>query len=374
MNGAQALRDRMDAMVRLQAGQPGPRDHRVVEIRPLGAFSDFVCTELGTYNDQIREGQISADELRTVSEERLALVNDRIFTRLTGDAPTMFKRVALLDLVWVSRSLDIAYIDPLERVTKRAASQVGRRMMELSTVEGRHPVLSWSDIAIYHPADDPRSFLMPGEARDQEIFMYRVQRAMEEVFAAAVQVEPGAVDAELLTHLVNDLTTVVKSMSYLNRVRTVGQFYKLDPFLGPNGEYRGHGTGAFSVWSFLMGVFLTDNTEYKIRLLDPKNQLAYDRDADHLVDAVRTNQFRTLSEIILTSGLPCAVKEEMRFSHAAAADKFSVFLKAHHGAMKRHSPASFGDPAPSVPSVDNAEAIRRAIKSSRMDPTDAASA
>lgn len=365
MHGAEALTHRMSVMEDIRYGS-NVSPEVVDPVRPLGAFSDFICEGLGSLNDLVREGLLLPGELWSIVNTAFGAVDDTVFEHLLGStAPVKERRVALLDLLFASRSLDIAVLDPEERRQRRWTSRIGHRMIALATVENRHPVLSWSEIAIYHPADDPRSFLVPGEARDQEVFMYRVQRAMEEIFADAVCTPTEKMDDDFFIALVRDLSVVVKAMSYLNRVRRIGQFYKLDPFLGENGEFRGHGTGAFSVWSFLIGVFLTGNNHYRARLLDPDNFLAFDRDADSLIDDVREGRFRTAAEVIDDSPLGCATKQEMRKMHAQASDKFAVFLQAHRGAMKRHSPNSFDVPAPSVPEMTNIEAITVAIHDAR---------
>lgn len=44
---------------------------------------------------------------------------------------------------------------------RKRESHLFCRAKMLADIECRHPALSWSDIAIYHPTNDPRTFLPP---------------------------------------------------------------------------------------------------------------------------------------------------------------------------------------------------------------------
>jgi hypothetical protein len=333
--------------------------HPVRRDRPLGWFSTFVCEELGVRNEMIRTGRLEPGDLFATVEAFMADLPDGLFRELAEPARTADRRIALLDLLWASRSLDIAYGGIAKYRDRRRGSALFGRSAALARVERRHPVLSWSEIAIYHPVGDPRSFLPPGSDRDQEVLMYRVQAAIERTFKAILDYDPAAVDTSTLVEMNADLDCVVKAMVHLNRSRTLGQFYKLDPFLGPNEEYRGHGTGAFSVWSYVLGLFLSGNPTMRSRLLDEANQLAFDRDADPLVDQVRRGEFATLDRVVADAGL--GRSDETDHLCAQARTKFALFLHSHRGAIKRHARDSFGATAPSCPTMTNEESIKASL-------------
>ncbi|WP_433726507.1 hypothetical protein ACQP0C_33375 [Nocardia sp. CA-129566] len=265
--------------------------------------------------------------------------------------------------------MNIAFQGSAEYKSRRDGSRFFRRAIELASIEGRHPFLAWSDIASQHPIDDPRTFLAAGEDRDQEILMYRIQNGIEAVFEHILGSVPrrGAPAREVLGWLdscVGDLDAVVASMIHLSRVRRIGQFYRLDRFLSPHGEVRGHGTGAFSIWTFVLGVFLCENTNLTQRITDPRNWPAFDRDADVYAAQIADGALRTLPAIVAQySGTGHAI--EIGFFADQVQKKFTQFLQSHRGAMRKHSPTSFAYPAPSVPHVTNAHAIDSAIDDCR---------
>jgi hypothetical protein len=337
---------------------PWPKER----IRPLGEFSDFVCHRLGQRNDEIREHALKPDALFGEAESLISGVSPDRIAGLLAPESGLARRVGLLDLVWVERSLDVAYDHSSEYRSKREHARVFRFARALAGIERRHPVLSWSDIAIYHPSNDPRSFLSPGPLRDQEILMYRIQGAIERAFRSIIETSRNGFHRDDLQRNADDLDHVIKAMIHLNKVRTIGQFYKLDPFLGPNGEYRGHGTGAFSIWTFVLGVLLAGNEHLRSRIADPVNWMAYDRDADPHVTQIADGTFVTLAEALAAqAGMMGDEKEEIAALVNVMRTKFTLFLHSHRGAMKRHSPGSFDDSAPSFPGMTNAQAMKAAI-------------
>jgi hypothetical protein len=329
--------------------------------RPLGAFSDFVCDELGTQNQRVRQGSISAGELREVAESRAQLINLRGFPELLEPARQIGRRVALLDLVWVLRSLDVAHLDDPHYRERKKDMRIFRLARGLATMENRHPVLCWSDIAIYHPIYDPRTFLAPGPARDEEILMYRVQNIVENIFKRIIESDWNQVTPHMLSDLVLDINAALEAVVHFSRARTVGQFDELDPYLSVNFEYRGHATGAFSAWTYLMGVFLAKNHSFESRLVDRENAKAFDLDARPHIDKIRTGEFKHLATYLASS--PLVFHERKRASHLyyEACRAFMFLLYCHRGAIKRHASASFQDQSPADPERLNLETIDEAI-------------
>ena len=343
--------------------QPIESDVEVVsseKIRPLGAFSDFVVNELGKHNELIREGQMVPDVLFDKAEALISQVPSPVFEGYLGD-DVAGRRDAILDLVWVIRSLDIANQDSPEWKAQRDDSQLFKSAKALSDKEIRHPNLSWSDIALYHPLKDPRTFLPPGEDRDQEVLLYRTQSGIDAVFKKVTEGGYGEVLLESLSEMNDDLDATVKATVYLSQVRRLGQFYKLDPFLGANNEYIGHGTGAFSAWSYTAGYFLAGNEAFRDRALREENQRAFDRDADVYINQMRMGGFGTLRQIVADEDMNPDDKVEAFRLVKAASDKFALFLRAHRGAIKKHAPASFDDEAPAALGISNDVAIHTAI-------------
>lgn len=274
------------------------------------------------------------------------------------------RRVALLDLVWLERSLNIAFSGSRDYKRVRDHSSWFAITRQLADIERRHPVLSWSEIAIYHPVRDPRSFLTQGEDRDQEILMYRTQGEMERAFVSivhsATESDFGGDPLSWVSGVAGELDAVLRAMIHLSRVRRVGQFYKLDPFLSPNNEYIGHGTGAFSIWTFLVAQLVSSSPHVAERIRNPANHRAFDRDADPYVQQVIDGTFPNLRDV-LGQFQGQSYYPELLEKGLLVQKKFSQFLRTHRGAMRKHSPTSFAYEAPSYPSMSNGEAIDRAI-------------
>ena len=333
--------------------------------RPLGAFSNFIVDKLGDQNKLVREGQLTPNQLFDQAEALVGQIPETTFQELLQDDNVAGRRGAILDLVWMVRSLDIAHdsafnTDP-DYIARRDASLLFQRTKLLTDREGRHPNLSWSDISLYHPVDDPRTFLEPGAARDQEILLYRTQAGIDKTFKALVEGDYSSLSHTSLEEMSQDMDAVVDAVVYLNRVRNPGQFYQLDPYLGGNGQYIGHGTGAFSAWSYLAGYFLGENEAYKDRLLRPDNQRAFDRDADPLIEQVRTGKFKTLSQLIAESPMDRHQRELAQELQQDIAKKFSLFLRAHRGAIRKHAPGSLAFEAPAALDITNTQSIDGAI-------------
>jgi hypothetical protein len=347
----------------LSLGESAELSLRAGHVRPLGPYSNFIVEDLGRHNEHVREAHMPATSLEHKLSSRLENVPDEVLEALIVEPSGFFRRTALLDLVFGERSMCIAYGSSAEYRARRSSMKIFQWAEALAEAEGRHPLLSWSDVAIHHPSVDPRSFLTPGEDRDQEILMYRIQGGIERVFndliCAFWDHDAGSLDDLISASAAMD--RVLHSMIHLSRVRRIGQFYKLDPFLGPNGDVRGHATGAFSVWSFVMGVLLTGNGEFINRLCDPENRQAFDPDALPYVDRVQSGDFTVLQQTVQRR---YGARSDYSFASVLAEDvasKFRGFLMAHRGAMRKHARGAFEDDAPSRPDVTNLAAIKEAI-------------
>jgi hypothetical protein len=206
---------------------------------------------------------------------------------------------------------------------------------------------------------DPRAFSPPGQVRDQEILLYRTQSGIEKTFKSIVEADYTHLSSDTLYTMLEDLDAVLKAMVHLNRARTVGQFSQVAPFLGPNDNYRGFASGSFSSWTYITGYFLSENENFKKRLLDKENRPYFDRDIDPYIKQMREESFETLEQIIIRSSTNAA--EAIVKLYRCIHNKFTLFLHSHRGAIKKHASEVFNDPAPSSPEITNAESIRRAI-------------
>ena len=257
------------------------------QVRPLGAFSDFVVNELGTFNQRIKEGLLLPGNLFHKAEELIGHIPEAVFQALLQDTRMQERRLALLDLVFVSRSLDIAFVGDGHYKEQKQQSLLFLILKTLADKEQRYPTLQWSDTAIYTPADDPRSFLPEGKSREQELLLYKTQRGIEQVFKVIVQADYRDVSLDMLSMIDENVTEVVNAMVYLNRMRDPGQFAQVDPFLGPNDDYPVFASGSFSVWAYLAGYFLSGNETFREKLLDPQNRPSFDRDGDQYIELLK---------------------------------------------------------------------------------------
>ncbi len=330
--------------------------------RPLGAFSDFVCDSLGMWNELVRQGMVSADELFNTAHDLLSAVSDRTYDQLRLSADVTSRRIAILDLVWMVRSLDVAYAEDGAYLARKNGSALLRVTRMLADVEQRNPNLSWSDIAMYHPVADPRCFLAPGPARDEEIFMYRSQHAIEKILKLLVELhERDELALDILPILPVSLDSVVQTMVRLSVDRTPGHFYALDSFLGPNHEFVGHATGAFSAWSYIVGYFLFGHDDFKQRLLRPQNRRAFDCDAHPYIQRIENGTFSTADNLLRTCELDDEKRDRANALFEAARKNFTLFLRVHRGAITRHAHASFDDAAPADLAIANRESVHRGI-------------
>lgn len=323
--------------------------------RPLGQLSDYLCDQLGVTNEAIRTGEAAAERLLLDVDKALDALDVDLLGRLGTGAPAR-RRLACLDLAWAERAVAIAFGGTADYRARRARTTLWRWGTTLANVEARHPVLAWSDIAIHHPMHDPRSFLAPGSGRDQEIFMYRVQGAIERMSRSILDTWQSAdTSVAELDELTVDLSLIVAAMAHLIRVRDIGEFYKLDPFLGPNNEVRGHGTGSFSAWTFLVSWLVTGDSEFDSRLTDPANRMAFDPDARAWIDELAHGRLVPLPErarVVTSAPVASALLNVQK--------RCRDFHKAHRGGIRRHAPTSMPFPAPANPTITNEDSINRA--------------
>lgn len=327
-------------------------------IRPLGAFSDFICNDLGSYNDEIHQGTRSPSDLFRKLEDLMGEIPDSTFSDVaSNDFP---RRIAMVDLAFALRSLDVAYNSDPEFEGRKNRSALFRRASELAAVGGRPPFLVWSDTAMNYPVGDPRTFMPPGRAKDQEVQLYTANWESDEAFKSVLTADYGNLTQEEIDRLAQQMRAATLSLVSLIRERDPGHFLRLDPFLGAkdaNGVIVA--SGSFSAWTFLAGWFLTGRETFKERLLNPANRPYFDQASHPFIEAISEGSFRTLDQVFDNLSLNDAEKEKLKGQLRKEYDEFS---HVHLGAVKVHAPQELPSPSPSFPSMTNAQTIRASLK------------
>lgn len=339
---------------------PGEYEDKIpcTPVRPLGRFSDLVVERLGELTEKGRARELSAMQIYATFEAYALEVDDDVVQELLEQPGSFECSIARLDLAFAERAVAVAFAQQPggDGSATWRAIRGESRLFDLATrfaeAEGSHPLLSWPDIGSRHPILDPRSFLPPGRSRDQEVYMYRVQHAMDHGYRAIVLALTGDEPSEEAVEKALAITEgIMRLMGHLNRVRDSGEFDKLDPYLGENGEVTGHGTGAFSVWVLLASYLLRGQATMRDRLLLPANQQAFDADGLELVHRVATGEIRPLTET----------------APGPARDRLDHYVKgfhaAHLAAVAKHATTSLDVPAPALPGSTNRESMKAAVAS-----------
>lgn len=183
-----------DELLLLAEFQPGLDEQRypTSHQRPLGVLSDFVCEELPLCNEAAQTGELSPDEYFGRVEDIAQSIDAEGASWLTMSAESTAARVASVDIAILERSLCVAYGGPTQEYrAKRAHARFFKIGAELARLQGRQVFLQWCDISNWYPAGDPRGFLQPGNGRDQEIYLCRVQRAIEQMHQRIVCTWPS---------------------------------------------------------------------------------------------------------------------------------------------------------------------------------------
>lgn len=349
-------------LVQMRDFVPSEYEDRIpqTKVRPLEEFSDMVVEQLGTIAELARTGVRSPMQVYALIEAKTLEISDNVIEELLQEPSKLRFHVARLDLAFAERVVAVAFeqADPVSGPATWRAIRAETKLFELATVfadlEGSHPLLAWSDIGSRHPILDVRSFLPPGRSRDQEVFMYRVQHAIDHGFRAVIiALLDEDNDDDTVEKALVVTEGVMRLMGHLSRVRDSGEFYKLDPYLSENGEVTGHGTGAFSVWVTLASYLLLGNEDFKGRMATGDNFTAFDSDAAELV-----------RRVINGTLVPFSSKATMDPAAADKIGRFTIgFHAAHKAAVKRHAPTSMDVPAPASLEKTNEESMNAAIAS-----------
>ncbi len=333
----------------------------IVPERPLGEFSDYVCSIMPVRYDAVLDGSMTAAELFDDLDSVARTLDAGTVDRLIADPMSTAARVACLDIAFAERFLCVAHGGPTQEYRARRAKAMWFHVgVRLAKSQQRSLFLQWTDIAVGHPVWDPRTFSSPGRGRDQEILLYRIQSGIERAFRQIVVEWPRTHMTEQSARSIGELLdAVVASMIHLSRVRDVGEFDKLNRFLTPNGETHGHATGSFSVWTMLAGYLLTGRL--LDRLTDPENRPVFDPDARPWIDAIVAGEVTPLPGL---RGEHPDVDELV--DHVIR--QYRRFHEVHRGAVRKHASAALAEQAPSNRLLTNKESFEEAIGITREVP------
>lgn len=258
-------------------------------------------------------------------------------------------RVAMLDLVWAERFVNVAHTDRESYRIRRNASRFFSISRHLAAAVGRYPLIQWTDIAEHYTVNDPRTFLSSGHDRLQEIHLYRVQSAIERGARRIVlHWGSGHPEAKAQEDILAISDGIAKSMANLTRKRQPGELDKLDRFLSPNDEVIGHATGSFSAWTKLAGYLCTGRESMLGAIVDPLNRAAFNAETSAWIAKATTGQIDPL----------CPERGELAHRISKRCTDFHLI---HRGAVKRHASGALSCPAPSMRSISNLCAMNRSI-------------
>lgn len=342
----------LQELAALGAYTPGKDDavYPLVKCRPLGAFSDFVAEDLGEMYDDVLAGTLMPMDLLDLVEERASSVGRLVVPELLSRPDSREAEVAVLDIAWAERFVNVAFDDRETFHVKRNATRFFSMGRHLATAIGRYPVLQWTDIAENYPSNDPRTFLSSGYDRLQEIHLYRVQRAIERGSQRIVQHWLGGhPDRAAQRDILETCGRIAKAMANLSRKRQPGEFEKLDRFLSPNDEVVGHATGSFSGWTKLAGFLCTGRPDMLGSVTLADNLHAFDPRTRPWIAAIADGRTRPLD----------AAQDELG---EAISRRCTHFHMVHLAAVKRHAPGALRCPAPAMRSITNHESMNRNIK------------
>lgn len=333
----------------------------LMTIRPLDAFSDYVATLMPIHCDAVLAGRMSPSEFMDEAEAVFATVAPAIIEELVRKPGTISARTARLDIAYLERALCVSHGGPTQQYrAKRAGSPVFRAGVRLANSQDQQLFLGWPDIANRYPVHDPRTFSPPGQGRDQEVMLYRIQSGIERVFQHIVVEWPtNYISPKVAEQIACELDAVADAMVHISQVREVGEFDSLNRFLTPNGEAHGHASGSFSVWTFLVGYLLTG--EVPDRLINPENRWAFDADARSWIDAMIAGELTPLPAMRGSS--PDIT--EVEHLTTTAVRLFGRFYEVHRGAVRRHARGALHEQAPSNRLLTNIESINEIIATTK---------
>lgn len=327
----------------------------IEKIRPLGPLSDLAAEDLGMWDNAVTEGAADETDLYDEIERCAASVDDHVV-----DYPdTELAQTARVDLAFIDRLGHVASEEAAPYRRWREFTRFFEIAQRLGQSQEQYPLLQWSDIAEYHPVRDPRTFLSPGAGRDQEVFLYKAQSAIDRAFRQIVRAwgSDGGPTLDDCRWIAGLLDLVVEAMANLSRRRELGEFDKLDRFLTDNGEVRGHATGSFSAYTQLAGWLTTGRDDYLDRLADPVNRGAFDRTAREWIDRIVAGDLTALPFSGIVDEIP--VNDVDWIAHIDK--RYTDFHRVHRGAVRKHAKGALGCPAPARPTMTNAESIDRCI-------------
>ncbi len=146
------------------SGECLPGEKPRIPVRPLGFFSDFVVGQLPEYLEQLHSGEIShqlaRDSIESLAEE-LSLCTGQQMDTLAYDIGRLGVMMAYVGLA-------------------HSGVKIGEKFSRLVEYFSQEdlPALTYEDIIMHNPSDDPRTFTH-GKAGSDEASFYKLHKDLE---------------------------------------------------------------------------------------------------------------------------------------------------------------------------------------------------
>jgi hypothetical protein len=240
--------------------------HRT-QVRPLDLLSNYVIEELPTDLQKIRNRELSIDSFQKKVDETATAAMDLLKDLSPTDA-----QIGRLDVMILQQALQTSGASPQEGVHVLADTLSAKRPLSM-------PSLSYEDLILSNPKDDPRTFNR-GDIGRSEIFFYEVHQEIEKTLysmrceldrvlhssahlLAASQIDAGISvdrhDYEKLfdEHLIPGLSSIESNMENMKEQLKVQHFNAMRGSFVPN-LYRGISgpSGKFSAGFYAMDALL----------------------------------------------------------------------------------------------------------------------
>lgn len=247
----------VEKLTHLFSGKPVERNVGVQQ-RPLGTVSDFVVKTLPSRLEQIRAGKL---DVQALIDEVERLVEGSVYeTQQLADT-----RVARLDVLMLESS--IVHSGGTPGLNLRTLAD----LLTDSTVQP--PAMTYEDIIVNNPPDDPRTFTHGGVGSAEAAFYLghqliegELERAIEKMrqlfvlHSPEVSAHPGDVVA-LLQAIVQHINIVTEYTHVLGQKMDPGAFLIFRQYLATNEQRNAKGpSGAFTARVPLLEVLFAGET------------------------------------------------------------------------------------------------------------------
>lgn len=226
-----------------------PEDVARVPCRPLGAVSDYAAGQLPLDIRDVRRGALEPSSFREFAS---SITRD---TRIPQDLSPADAALARTDVMMLQQSLQACGAEPSESVHMLADRIAERRPVSL-------PSLSYEDLVLANPPDDPRTFHL-GNVGRSELFFYGVHRSIEsllfDLHARLDGILQLRAESQFADECVSCLESIKQHMESLKDELSVADFGAMRGAFLPNqrrniaGPSGKHSAGFYAIDSLLVG-------------------------------------------------------------------------------------------------------------------------